>query len=124
MTSNCPFCLTDRSLVAENEVAVAFRDAFPLAKGHTLIVPRRHVETIYDLDSEEQLAIWSLVAKVRESLFAELGPDGFNIGLNDGEAAGQTIMHAHLHVIPRWKGDVADPRGGIRWIIPTKAKYW
>lgn len=68
--------------------------------------------------------MWKLVAEVRSRLTDDLQPDGFNIGLNDGEAAGQTVMHAHIHVIPRWKGDVPDPRGGVRWIIPDKARYW
>ena len=74
---------------------------------------------------EEELAdIWSLIGEVRNFLVEKVHPDGFNIGINDGEAAGQTVMHCHLHVIPRRKGDVLDPRGGIRWVIPDKAKYW
>jgi diadenosine tetraphosphate (Ap4A) HIT family hydrolase len=124
MISKCPFCEMDRPLVLENGVAVAFRDTFPLAEGHTLVVPKHHVATIFDLGADEQVAIWSLVAKVRESLVADFHPDGFNIGLNDGPAAGQTVMHAHVHVIPRRMGDSDDPRGGIRWVLPKKAKYW
>jgi diadenosine tetraphosphate (Ap4A) HIT family hydrolase len=89
-----------------------------------LIVPKRHVASLFDLAEEEQDAIWRLVALVRAELMAQLKPDGFNIGVNDGPAAGQTILHAHVHIIPRRKGDVADPRGGVRWIIPSKARYW
>jgi diadenosine tetraphosphate (Ap4A) HIT family hydrolase len=95
-----------------------------LTEGHTLVIPRKHVSSIYELTAEEQSAIWSLVAEVRERLLTGLKPDAFNIGLNDGLAAGQTVEHAHVHVIPRRKGDVPDPRGGIRWIIDDKANYW
>lgn len=85
-----------------------------------LVVPRRHVGSIYEPSSAEQAVIWELVGNVRE----QLAPDGFNIGVNDGLAAGQTVMHAHVHIIPRWEGDVPDPRGGIRWVIADKARYW
>jgi diadenosine tetraphosphate (Ap4A) HIT family hydrolase len=89
-----------------------------------LVVPRRHVASLFDLPEGEQAALWRLVAQVRSKLMAELQPDGFNIGVNDGLAAGQTVMHAHIHVIPRRLGDIADPRGGIRWVMPAKAMYW
>jgi diadenosine tetraphosphate (Ap4A) HIT family hydrolase len=103
---------------------VAIRDAYPVSEGHTLVVPSRHVTTIYELPATEQSIIWELVSEVRTRLLSDLRPDGFNIGLTDGMAAGQTVMHAHVHVIPRWNGDVSDPRGGIRWVIPNKASYW
>ena len=80
--------------------------------------------SIYELTVTEQNVIWELVSEVRQRLLTDLKPDGFNIGLNDGLAAGQTVMHAHVHVIPRWSGDVSDPRGGIRWVIADKAAYW
>ena len=108
----------------ESEFAVAFPDGFPVTQGHTLVIPRRHVASLYELSDEEQAAVWRLVAQLRASLIAELRPDGFNIGLNDGASAGQSVMHAHVHIIPRWKGDTTDPRGGIRWIMPDKARYW
>lgn len=108
----------------ESEFAVAFLDAFPVAEGHTLIVPKRHVASLFELAEEELAAVWRAVARVREALASELRPDGFNIGLNDGTSAGQTVMHAHVHVIPRRKGDVVDPRGGVRWVVPDKAAYW
>jgi diadenosine tetraphosphate (Ap4A) HIT family hydrolase len=82
------------------------------------------VFSIYDLIVAEYNAVWDLVSQVRQRLVADIRPDGFNIGLNDGVAAGRTVMHAHVHVIPRWNGDVSDPRGGIRWVIPDKASYW
>lgn len=126
MTQNqCPFCDSDAGRnFLENDFAVAFPDGFPVTEGHTLVVPKRHVASLFDLPEEEQAALWSLVALVRGKLMAELQPDGFNVGLNDGPAAGQTVMHAHVHIIPRRKGDVPDPRGGVRWIMPNKAQYW
>jgi diadenosine tetraphosphate (Ap4A) HIT family hydrolase len=108
----------------ENEAARAFPDAYPVAEGHMLVVPKRHVTSLFDLPEEEQAALWRLVALVRARLMDELMPDGFNVGVNDGTAAGQTVPHAHVHVIPRRAGDVADPRGGVRWVVPAKAQYW
>jgi diadenosine tetraphosphate (Ap4A) HIT family hydrolase len=123
--NRCPFCDLEKPRIClENEFAAAFLDGFPVAKGHTLVVPTRHVVSVFDLSEEEQAALWRLVALVRGKLMAELKPDGFNVGVNDGPAAGQTVMHAHVHIIPRRKGDVADPRGGVRWIVPGKAQYW
>jgi diadenosine tetraphosphate (Ap4A) HIT family hydrolase len=121
----CVFCrrLAGGDLVAENELAVAFLDAFPLSPGHCLLLPRRHEADFLALRTEEQEAVWALVAPVRRHIEASGRPDGYNLGINVGEAAGQTVAHAHLHVIPRYKGDVADPRGGIRWIIPARARY-
>jgi diadenosine tetraphosphate (Ap4A) HIT family hydrolase len=122
---DCPFCsLEEDRIQLECEFASAFLDAFPVAEGHTLVVPKRHVARMFDLPQGEQAAVWMMVTQVRAKLMAELRPDGFTIGLNDGPAAGQTIMHAHVHVIPRRHGDVADPRGGVRWIIPDKAANW
>lgn len=121
----CPFCrLEQRCVLLENDFAAAFPDGFPIANGHTLVVPKRHVASLFELSEEEQSAVWKLVAQVRDKLMAEQKPDGFNVGLNDGTAAGQTVMHAHVHVIPRRLGDADDPRGGIRWILPKKAQYW
>ena len=111
-------------LVASNALAAAFADGFPLTRGHTLIVPRRHEPDFLALSSVEQAAVWALVAEVCSHIETGGRPDGYNIGVNIGEAAGQTVGHAHLHVIPRYRGDVEDPRGGIRWIIPDRARYW
>jgi diadenosine tetraphosphate (Ap4A) HIT family hydrolase len=125
MSSRCPFCfVSGAGITAENEFAIAVRDSYPLADGHVLVIPRQHVGSIFDLTTADQQAIWSLVARVRALLTKELGVAAFNIGNNDGEAAGQTIGHTHIHVIPRRPGDIPDPRGGVRWIIPWKAKYW
>lgn len=88
------------------------------------MVPRKHVSTVYELTVAEQGQVWNLVAEVREQLLVKYAPDGFNIGVNDGVAAGQTVAHAHVHIIPRHHGDVPDPRGGIRWIIAENAPYW
>jgi diadenosine tetraphosphate (Ap4A) HIT family hydrolase len=122
---DCPFCSGEPSRTGvENEHAVAFSDTYPVADGHTLVTPRKHVSSIYDLNAPEQSAIWDLVSAVRDRLLIGLKPDGLNIGVNDGLAAGQNVEHAHVHVIPRKSGDVPDPRGGIRWIIAEHAKYW
>lgn len=105
-------------------LALAMTDGYPVSTGHCLIVPRNHVTSLFELSPNEQAELWALVSKVRDHLLEEFHPDAFNIGLNDGAAAGQTIGHVHIHVIPRWHGDVPDPRGGVRWIIPDKAVYW
>ncbi|MBD3236506.1 MAG: HIT domain-containing protein [Candidatus Eisenbacteria bacterium] len=121
----CPFCHPDPGLVVvRRDHALALRDAFPLAPGHTLIVPARHVASWFDTTEEERRDILELLSVVREQLEEELHPDGYNIGINDGAAAGQTVMHLHVHVVPRHRGDVPDPRGGIRWIFPDRADYW
>ncbi|GMV12035.1 MAG: HIT family protein [Polyangiaceae bacterium] len=120
----CPFCsLAGTPLVYESERAVAFRDRYPVSNGHTLIIPRRHAVTYFDASAEEQAEIWRAVEVVKRDLDRELRPDGYNVGFNAGEAAGQTVMHLHVHVIPRFRGDMADPRGGVRGVIPDKQRY-
>jgi diadenosine tetraphosphate (Ap4A) HIT family hydrolase len=122
----CPFCsrLSNEPLADSSEHAVAFADAFPVSPGHHLLIPRRHVVDFFQLRPEEQADLWRLLARLRERLVGEYSPDGFNVGLNVGPAAGQTVDHAHVHLIPRFAGDVADPRGGVRWVVPEKAPYW
>jgi len=121
----CPFCSPPAGrVIAENEHALCFPDGFPLAEGHTLVVPRRHVASLFDLGEQEQAAVWRLVAETRNGLRAAGEVHGVNIGLNDGHAAGQTVEHAHVHLIPRREGDVPDPRGGVRWVLPERARYW
>ena len=123
--SECLFCTFPLVRVLHTSAhGRAFRDAYPVSDGHTLVVPHRHVASLYDLTPEERAGLWELVDEVRQALAASRAPDGFNIGVNDGEAAGQTVGHAHIHVIPRYAGDVPDPRGGIRWVIPDRAPYW
>ena len=110
--------------MADSRHAVAIGDAYAVSRGHTLVVPKAHAETLFAQSAEVQADIWRLVAKVRDDLQLRFNPDGFNVGLNDGRAAGQTVEHAHVHIIPRFNGDVADPRGGIRWVLPERAAYW
>ena len=110
--------------VARNALAFAIRDAFPVSPGHTLVVPFRLVPTFFDATPEEQAAVIELVRVVKDQLDAlDPRPDGYNVGFNAGLAAGQTVMHLHVHVIPRYAGDVPDPRGGVRYVIPAKANY-
>jgi len=111
-------------VIAESERCSAFLDRFPLTEGHTLVVPKRVAASLYELEPAWQAELWALVATARARLAERFRPDGFNIGLNDGAAAGQTVPHVHVHVIPRYRGDVPDPRGGIRWILPERAAYW
>ena len=121
----CPFCdLPNERVFLETETTRVFLDAFPITEGHTLVIPRRHVASIFELPPEELAALWSQVAFVRKVIAKKYCAHAFNIGVNDGSAAGQTVLHAHIHVIPRRNGDSPDPRGGIRWIMPSKAKYW
>lgn len=125
MEQACPFCSPEPSrVVVANSLAVVIRDAFPVSPGHTLIVPRRHIASAAEATSGEFAAIWALLMEARAGIERELKPDGFNIGINDGRAAGQTVMHLHVHLIPRYAGDSPDPRGGLRWVLPGKAKYW
>jgi diadenosine tetraphosphate (Ap4A) HIT family hydrolase len=123
---NCVFCerVTAGDFLCENEAAVAFLDVFPLSPGHSLIIPRRREPDFLRLTTEEGAAVWRLLSPVRDLLEQKFRPDGYNLGVNVGVAAGQTVDHAHLHVVPRYAGDVPEPRGGIRWIIPAKAVYW
>lgn len=122
-SSTCPFCSTDRQLIFEEPDAYVIFDAFPVSRGHALVIPNRHVASIFDLYWKEQEACALLVGDVKGYLLDHYAADGFNIGFNDGEAAGQTIMHAHIHVIPRYEGDLEDPRGGIRHLMPGKGYY-
>lgn len=112
--------------IASNELAFAVFDGFPVTPGHALVVTRRLCPTWFDATQEEQAALMQLVNDVKARLDETLSPtpDGYNVGFNCGEAAGQTVPHVHIHVIPRYAGDVPDPRGGVRYVIPDKAQYW
>lgn len=124
-TSNCLFCSLDSSrIIMSNDYAFAIRDGFPISEGHTLIIPKRHIASLFEATAEEQAALFDLLGLASQQLQEQLKPDGFNIGINDGTAAGQTVMHLHIHLIPRYVGDQPDPRGGVRWIFPDKAAYW
>ena len=123
--SNCPFCQLDAAcIVFSDDVTLVIRDAFPVSPGHTLIIPRRHVGSFFELTPPERASMFELLTQAKVELDETLQPDGFNIGINDGTAAGQTVPHLHLHLIPRYRGDAPDPRGGVRWVLPDKAKYW
>jgi len=120
-----PFCNPDSAeVIIANGHAVALNDIYPVSSGHTLIVPKRHIASFFEATKEEQAAIFDLLSEMRQRLQAEQSPDGFNSGINDGAAAGQTVLHLHIHLIPRYVGDMEDPRGGVRWIMPKKAPYW
>ena len=120
----CPFCGPEPGLIiAENALAVAIRDAYPVNPGHALVVTRRHVASWFDVATEERIAVMSLVDGITRLLEAVESPAGYNIGLNVGEAAGQTVPHVHVHVIPRYAGDVDDPSGGVRFVIPARGNY-
>jgi diadenosine tetraphosphate (Ap4A) HIT family hydrolase len=109
--------------INENDSAFVLRDRYPVSKGHTLVVPKRAVTSFFELTEREIVDCWRLLELEKKKLEDELSPDGFNIGINDGEAAGQTILHAHMHLIPRYRGDCPNPRGGVRGVIPGKADY-
>jgi diadenosine tetraphosphate (Ap4A) HIT family hydrolase len=121
----CPFCsIEPNKIISQNSLSFTIRDTLPVSPGHTLILPKRHLASIFEATKDEVAALWEGVQQARTDLLSEFSPDGFNIGINDGLAAGQTILHLHIHLIPRYKGDMPDPRGGIRWIFPDKAVYW
>ena len=125
MNSDCPFCsLPPSRIIASNELALAVRDGYPISQGHTLIIPKRHIGSFFETTQEEKLSLLELITLTQKELMVEFQPNGLNIGINDGAAAGQTVPHLHVHIIPRFNGDQEDPRGGVRWIIPEKAKYW
>ncbi len=120
----CIFCnYPEKRIIAENELAIAIFDTFPVNRGHTLIVPKRHFESFFDASPEEIKAIYELIHVVKEKLDMEYKPDAYNVGVNIGEAAGQTVMHLHVHLIPRYKGDIENPRGGIRKMMKNLVKY-
>lgn len=122
---NCPFCLKNLevSIIAENELAFAIYDIYPVTKGHILVITKRHFQNYFEISKEENDAVFRLIELMKTKLENEFKPDGFNIGVNVGEIAGQTIPHVHVHLIPRYKGDMKNPRGGVRHVIPEKGNY-
>ena len=121
----CLFCeISNERIVAENDLAYAVHDGFPVTELHTLIIPKRHVEDYFSLTQEELLACDELMRLLKDEIMnSDSSVDGFNIGMNAGESAGQTIFHCHIHLIPRRTGDVENPRGGVRHLIPGKGNY-
>lgn len=123
--NGCLFCnVGEERLIAENELAFAIRDGFPVTELHSLIIPRRHVSDYFELTKEELLACNELLRIVKEEILArDTSVKGFNVGANSGLVAGQSIFHCHIHLIPRREGDVPNPKGGIRHVIPGKGAY-
>lgn len=122
---NCPFCQpSPERTFHEDPLVLGLWDSFPVSPGHALLVPRRHTPTWFDATAAEQQELAAAVETARDAILARHRPDGFNVGMNLGAAAGQTVGHLHVHVIPRYAGDVADPRGGVRWVVPERADYW
>ena len=123
--ANCPFCNPEpeRELILESATAYAIYDKFPVNKGHALIIPKRHCADYFSLTFKEQSACWFILNKTKLIISEKYNPDGFNVGINVNEPAGQTIPHVHIHLIPRYKGDVKIPEGGVRGVIPEKQKY-
>ena len=125
MVNNCPFCKveSEREIIASSQLSVAFFDGFPVSPGHALIIPKRHVSSFFDLSQEERQDLLNLADSIKQIVEERYHPDGYNIGVNVGEAAGQSIFHVHMHLIPRYQGDVPNPRGGVRGVIPDKQNY-
>jgi diadenosine tetraphosphate (Ap4A) HIT family hydrolase len=125
MDNNCPFCKveSERKIIASTPLSIAFFDGFPVSPGHALIIPRRHVSSFFNLTKDEQQDMFILLDSVKSIIDEKYHPDGYNVGVNVGEVAGQSIFHVHLHLIPRYKGDVSNPRGGVRGVIPSKQNY-
>jgi len=122
ITKNCPFCQPEE-VILENELAFVIYDRFPVSPGHMLVITRRHVSDLFDSTPAERQAVNDLLEEAKALLDRRYHPDGYNVGVNCGEAAGQTIMHLHIHLIPRYRGDMPNPRGGVRGVIPGKQKY-
>ena len=122
---DCIFCNLEPSRIEDrNEFFVAIKDLYPVTEGHTLIIPSRHVESFFELTRDEEIAMLDMLSSQKEKLSQlDTSITGFNVGINDGEDAGQTIMHCHIHLIPRRKGDMESPRGGVRGVIPDKQSY-
>ena len=125
MSSDCLFCnIPQERIVLENDLAYAVRDGYPVTKMHSMIIPKRHIQDYFDLTTDELLACDQLIRSLKEEISnSDSSVNGFNIGINTGESAGQTIFHCHIHLIPRRTGDVDNPRGGVRHIIPGKGDY-
>jgi len=123
---NCKFCefFNKKKFDFENELAFAFWDANPVSKGHIIFMTKRHVKDFFETTDEEKKAIFDLIDKAKSIIDEEYKPTGYNIGVNCGISAGQTVMHIHVHLIPRYDGDVENPRGGVRGVIPEKKDYF
>jgi ATP adenylyltransferase len=123
--TGCPFCTTinAKDIIIEGKYTFAILDRYPVSKGHSLVISKRHCSNYFELNEDEQRETWELISKIRQKIQQEHTPDGFNIGMNISSVAGQTVPHSHIHIIPRYKGDMQDPRGGIRHCIEGKGYY-
>ena len=125
---SCVFCdiLNNgaQRIVRTRSSAVALYDAYPLNPGHALVIPKRHIQSFFEATPTERLDLLALLDAMKAEIDSSHAPQGYNIGVNDGPAAGQTVPHLHIHLIPRYEGDIEDPRGGVRWVLPDKAVYW
>lgn len=121
----CVFCkgFENDRILYQNRLWTAILDGYPVSQGHTLLIPKRHCETYFDLNKEEIDSLHDVINVLKNKLDARYGPSGYNVGTNCGISAGQTVMHCHIHIIPRYNDDVKDPRGGVRGCIPSKMKY-
>ena len=119
----CLFCKDPKGVSLKHQLAYSARDTYGVSPGHTLVIPNRHVASFFDLTPEEVAACMDLISEEKRRIDEEFHPDGYNIGVNVGPAAGQSIFHVHIHVIPRYEGDVENPQGGVRHVIPKNAHY-
>lgn len=119
----CLFCTDPRGVTGENELAYGARDSYAVSPGHTVVIPKRHVASFFELTAEEVVACMDMINEEKKRIDEEFNPDGYNVGVNIGPAAGQSIFHVHIHIIPRYQGDVENPQGGVRHVIPKKAHY-
>lgn len=119
---NCIFCGM-QDVILQNDLAYVTYDTYPVSPGHCVVIPFRHIPSYFETTQEEKLAILELIDTMKKLLDRERKPDGYNIGVNIGQAAGQSIMHLHVHIIPRYFGDMENPKGGVRGVIPDKQKY-
>jgi len=121
----CQFCNIELDrILFENDHVFVIYDGYPVSTGHALIIPKRHIPSFFETTSAVRNALMAGIDYAKQHIDNDYQPAAYNIGINDGAAAGQTVSHLHIHVIPRYEGDVEDPRGGVRWIFPDKAKYW
>jgi diadenosine tetraphosphate (Ap4A) HIT family hydrolase len=120
-TTDCELC-SQHEVLLENALAYVRQDNNSLSRGHVLVVPKRHVSSFFDMTTEEQAAVLALLREIQKTIQQQHSPDGYNIGVNIGKAGGQSRMHVHMHLIPRYAGDVSDPRGGIRCVLPGSGR--
>ena len=123
MKKDCIFCNPDREKVLQSKLCYAIFDKYPVSNGHLLIIPHRHEGDYFKLKKEEKQALWQMVEEAKTYLDKNFQPDGYNVGFNLHKAAGQTIFHVHIHVIPRYEGDMENPEGGVRHVVEGKGRY-